>query len=218
MNIGLFGGTFDPIHVGHIALAQAAREQFHLGCVLFVPTNVPPHKQQPAAPYFHRYAMVVLATMQEEAFLPSLLEAPEMNPSPAHGGRRNDHHGGESANYSIDTIRQVKAGMNKGDRLFFLIGVDAFQDIAKWYECEALFRECEFIVASRPGYSLADVASSLPEKLRPSPAVTKPFGKRPATGELILPGATVHLLGDVHQAVSATAVRQAIAAYLVTPA
>ena len=73
----LFGGTFDPIHHGHLALARAAKERFELGRIHFVPANVPPHKQnRPVTPYFHRYAMVVLATMGEKAFVPSLLEAP----------------------------------------------------------------------------------------------------------------------------------------------
>ena len=77
MNIGFLGGTFDPIHHGHLALARAAKERFELGRIHFVPANIPPHKQkQPLAPYFHRYAMVVLATMGEKAFVPSLLEAP----------------------------------------------------------------------------------------------------------------------------------------------
>jgi len=89
--------------------------------------------------------------------------------------------------------------------------VDAFKDIAKWREAEALFRECEFIVASRPGYSLADVANALPENLRPAAAVTKPFAKQPAKGDLVLRGVTVHLLEGVHEPVSATAIREAVA-------
>ena len=77
MNIGLLGGTFDPIHHGHLALARAAKERFDLGRIHFVPANVPPHKQsRTVTPYFHRYAMVVLATMGEKAFVPSVLEAP----------------------------------------------------------------------------------------------------------------------------------------------
>ena len=77
MNIGFFGGTFDPIHHGHVALARAAKERFDLSRIYFVPANVPPHKQRQAlASYFHRYAMVALATMGEKAFVPSLLEAP----------------------------------------------------------------------------------------------------------------------------------------------
>ena len=78
MNIGLFGGTFDPIHRGHLTLARAARDRYKLGRVLFVPANVPPHKQtQPLSAFPHRYAMIVLATAQEKEFAPSLLEAPE---------------------------------------------------------------------------------------------------------------------------------------------
>ena len=72
-------------------------------------------------------------------------------------------------------MRRLKATLKKSDRLFFLIGIDAFRDIAKWREARALLAECEFIVASRPGYSLRDVAEALPEGLRPSSAVTQPF-------------------------------------------
>src|SRR3984893_2040491 len=78
MNIGLFGGSFDPIHRGHIALAQAAASRYSLRQVLFVPANVPPHKQkQPVTAFVHRYAMVALGTQDEKGFVPSLLEAPE---------------------------------------------------------------------------------------------------------------------------------------------
>jgi nicotinate-nucleotide adenylyltransferase len=213
MNIGLFGGTFDPIHRGHIALAQAAGEQCGLKQVLFVPANVPPHKQnQPLASFFDRYAMVVLATAHEKTFLPSALEAPGVTgaaAAPGKGARHKNHDAPSDANYSIDTVRRFKKALRKSDRLFFLIGIDAFRDIAKWREPEALFRECEFIVASRPGYSLADVANALPEKLRPAPEVTKPFQKQAATGDLVLPGVMVHLLQGVNQDVSATAIREA---------
>jgi len=207
MNIGLFGGTFDPIHNGHLALATAARERFQLGRVYFVPSHVPPHKRQPMASYFHRYAMVALATSGDKAFLPSLLEAPEAGGS----GSAKAKPAGQAVNYSIDTCRRLKAALKKSDRLFFLIGIDAFQDIAHWHQPEALLAECEFIVASRPGYFLADVANSLPESLRPKAAVTKPFARQAATGDLVLRGATVHMLDGVNQNVSATVIRQAVA-------
>jgi nicotinate-nucleotide adenylyltransferase len=211
MNIGLFGGTFDPIHHGHLALARGAQERFQLGCVYFTPANVPPHKQQhPVSSYVHRYAMIALATMNEKAFVPSLLEAPGDAPLAAPTGKKG--HAQAGANYTIDTVRRLKQTLRKSDRLFFLIGIDAFKDIASWHDGVALFRECEFIVASRPGYSLADVAHALPETLRPRSAVTKPFAKQPAKGDLVLPGATVHLLENVHQNVSATAIRDAVAA------
>ena len=86
----------------------------------------------------------------------------------------------------------MKKTLGKSDHLYFLIGMDAFKDIAKWYEAEALLAECDFIVAARPGFSLADVASSLPEKLRPQAAVTKLFRKQKIEGPLVLPGATLH--------------------------
>jgi nicotinate-nucleotide adenylyltransferase len=214
MNIGLFGGTFDPIHHGHTALAQGAQERFQLGCIHFVPANVPPHKQRHViASYFHRYAMMALATISEKAFVPSLLEAPTEGTATAVTGKKGQAEPPKpSANYSIDTVRRLKQTLKNSDRLFFLIGIDAFKDIATWHEAEALFKECEFIVASRPGYSLADVANALPEKLRPKSAVTRPFVKQPAKGDLVLPGATVHLLEDVHKDISATAIRDAVAA------
>jgi nicotinate-nucleotide adenylyltransferase len=214
MNVGLFGGTFDPIHNGHIALARAAQERLQLGRIYFVPASVPPHKQrQPVTPFVHRYAMVVLATMGNKAFVPSLLEAPNATPIEARRGKgRQSEPTDVEPNYSIDTVRRLKQSLKKSDRLFFLIGVDAFDEIAKWHQAEALFQECEFVVASRPGYSLADVANALPPSLRPAEAVTKPFAKQPAKGDLVLNGVTVHLLDNVHQAVSATAIRDAIAA------
>jgi nicotinate-nucleotide adenylyltransferase len=197
MNIGFFGGSFDPIHRGHVALAQAAADRFSLRQVLFMPANAPPHKQkEPLAAFVHRYAMVVLATQDDKRCVPSLLESGEASART-----------GTAANYSIDTVRRVKQTLKKADRLFFLIGIDAFKDIAKWHEARALLAECEFIVASRPGYSLRDVAESLPEPVRPPATVTKPFHKQPATGDLVLPGVTLHLLDGVQQNVSATTIR-----------
>jgi nicotinate-nucleotide adenylyltransferase len=206
MNIGLFGGTFDPIHRGHLALARAALERYKLHRIHFVPANIPPHKQrQSLTPFLHRFAMLVLATAEEKAFLPSLLEAPEEVATPAKRGQ-------EKPNYTIDTVRRLKHGFKASDKLFLLIGMDAFAEIANWHEPETLFREVEFVVAGRPGYSLADVANALPEKLRPRAEVTKPFHKQPATGDLVLSGVTIHLLGDLRQPASATAIRTAAAA------
>jgi len=229
MNIGLFGGSFDPIHRGHLALAQAAASRYSLRQVLFVAANVPPHKQnQPLTAFIHRYAMVALATQDERRFVPSLLEAPEWTaaelrsagqpgaPPPRHAKTARAGDPGAvptsgGANYSIDTVRRLKQTLKKSDRLFFLIGMDAFKDIAKWREARALLGECDFIVASRPRYSLRDVAESLPEGLRPPAAVIRPFHKQPAKGDLVLPGVTLHLLEGVHQSVSATAIRAAAA-------
>ncbi|MGD0988984.1 MAG: nicotinate-nucleotide adenylyltransferase [Candidatus Sulfotelmatobacter sp.] len=208
MNIGLFGGTFDPIHRGHLALARAARERYKLGRILFVPANVPPHKQQqPLSEFAHRYAMIALATGPEKDFVPSLLEAPQDLDASSPLAKKAE----AKPNYTIDSVKRLKQSFKKADRLFLLIGIDAFADIAKWHQAEALFRECEFVVASRPGYSLADVANALPESLRPRAEATKPFAKQAATGDLVLSGVTIHLLDGVYQPVSSTAIRQAAA-------
>jgi nicotinate-nucleotide adenylyltransferase len=225
MNIGLFGGTFDPIHRGHLALAQAARERYKISRIFFVPANVPPHKQsQPLSAFAHRFAMLALATAQEKDFLPSLLEAPEEyvpdgvpknveKVKPIDKAKnKSKEHASAKPNYTVDTVKRLKQSFKKADRLFLLIGIDAFADIAKWHQPEALFRECEFVVASRPGYSLADVANALPENLRPRAEATRPFQRQAATGDLVLTGVTIHLLDDVYQPVSSTAIRQAAAA------
>ena len=222
MNIGIFGGSFDPIHRGHLALARAAADRYSLRQVLFVPANVPPHKQkQPLTAFLHRYAMVALATQDDRRWVPSLLEAPEFVTS--HAGTAAlarvgaatlgcpGERSSPAVNYSIDTVRRLKEILKKADRLFFLIGMDAFRDVAKWHEARALLGECDFIVASRPGFSLRDVAESLPEDLRPPAAVTRPFHEQPAKGDLVLPGVTLHLLEGVNQSVSATAIRTAAA-------
>jgi nicotinate-nucleotide adenylyltransferase len=208
MNIGFFGGTFDPIHRGHIALARAAQERCKLSRVLLVPANNPPHKLlQPLSDFAHRYAMIALATAQEKDFAPSLLEAPAAIDL---GSTKKEK--SEKPNYTIETIRRLKKSLKNADRIFLLIGIDAFKDIAKWHQAEALFKECAFVVASRPGFSLADVANALPASLRPRQEVTRPFQKQAATGDLVLSGVTIHLLDNVYQPISSTAIREAAAA------
>jgi len=200
MNIALFGGTFDPIHRGHLKVARAAAERFKLKEVWFVPADIPPHKQKsPVTSYFHRYSMVSLAVAGNPDFLPSLLEAPD---PVAHMERR--------PSYSIDTVRRVKAGLRKGDGLYFLIGIDAFRDIAKWHLAEELLRECEFIIAARPGYSLAGVASSLPKGLRRAAAELQKFRQSKMKDALQIQGVTLHLLPETHEDVSATQIRAAM--------
>src|ERR1700729_942665 len=102
MNIGFFGGTFDPIHRGHLALARAALERYKLTRIYLVPSGVPPHKQeQPLSPFVHRYAMVALATAGDRKLLPSLLEGPS---EPLTTGKKER----VKPNYTIDTVRKVK--------------------------------------------------------------------------------------------------------------
>jgi len=199
MKIGLFGGTFDPIHRGHVNVARAAVNAFALKQVRFIPADIPPHKQKsPITSFYHRYAMVSLALAGEKDMIPSLVEAPDP-----------DAKAERKPSYSLETVRRVKKSLGKSDHLYFLIGMDAFKDIAKWYKAEELLAECDFIVAARPGFSLADVASSLPPKLRPAANVTKLFRKEKLEGPLVLSGVTLHLLSETHENVSATQIRAA---------
>ncbi len=196
MNVGLLGGTFDPIHRGHLAVARAAQQRFGLGRILFVPAGSPPHKQGlPLTSYTHRYAMTALATSGDKLFIPSDIESPEQLAG--------------SPSYSIDTVRQLKKELKKSDRLFFIIGMDAFKDIAKWREPEPLLRETEFIVVSRPGFSLSDIGAALPEDLRPTHKVLKTMKHHLVGGDIVLSGVTIHLLPGVNERVSATQIRAA---------
>jgi len=193
MKIALFGGTFDPVHLGHLAVARAAAEKFGLVRVYFAPADIPPHKQKKKLTDFqHRFAMLALATADDPRFVPSLLDS--------HTGRPN---------YSIDTVRRLKSSLKKTDKLYFLIGIDAFKDIATWYKPEELLAEVEFIVVSRPGYSLADVGRALPKSLRPTELMLRAMRQQRVDGTIALLGATIHLLGQVHEKVSSTQIRAA---------
>lgn len=136
MRLGLFGGTFDPIHDAHLAVAKEACDACALDAVWFIPNSVPPHKTDcPVAPWGHRYAMVDLACNSDSRFHPSRLE------------ERNQ------TSYTIHTLRSVKKGLRPEDELYFLIGADAFAEIGSWYEREAVFALVTFIVLSRPGHT-----------------------------------------------------------------
>ena len=192
MKIGLFGGTFDPVHLGHLAVARAAAKKFDLGRVYFVPADLPPHKlRRKLTDYQHRFAMLALATADDPRFVPSLLDAPAGSP-----------------NYSVETVRRLKNTLRKSDKLYFLIGMDAFQDIATWRKPVELLSECEFIVAARPGHSLGYAARALPRKLRPGEAMLRVLSQQ-ESGSIVLPGATIHLLGELRERVSSTQIRAA---------
>ena len=142
MKLALFGGTFDPPHLGHIAVARAAVRRFKLDEVWFVPADVPPHKQkQPVTPYVHRYAMTALACAEDKRFVPSTIEA-------ASDGRPS---------YTLETVRRVKAGLRASDQLFVIVGADMWATVATWWHAEELLREAAFIVVSRPGLGIAEI-------------------------------------------------------------
>jgi nicotinate-nucleotide adenylyltransferase len=133
MRLAIFGGTFDPIHQAHLAVAREAADRFHLDRVLFIPAARPPHKQRGAcAPYEDRVRMAELATAGDARFRVSRLEE------------------GTARSYSIDTIAKVRAEMAAPDELFFIIGADAFAEIRTWHRWREVAGAVRFLVVSRP--------------------------------------------------------------------
>jgi nicotinate-nucleotide adenylyltransferase len=197
LRIGLFGGTFDPIHVGHLAVARAAERRFHLDQVHFVLAGRPPHKPDiDLSPFAHRYAMVALACADHPRFLPSLAEAG------ADGL-------GRTVFYSVDTLRCFRRKFHQpGDRLYFLLGADSFLQLSTWKNYERLLGLCDFVVASRPGFRSDALRQVIPPELlaRPS-AEARPDPSR-GPRMIALRRTTVYLLDTVASHVSATGVRQ----------
>lgn len=133
MRIALYGGTFDPIHNAHLAVAREAAARFHLDRVLFIPAAHPPHKATGArASYQDRVRMAELATSGDPRFCVSRLEENTVR------------------SYSIDTIEKVRATLEPGDELFFIIGADAFAEISTWRRWREVAAAVCFLVVSRP--------------------------------------------------------------------
>jgi nicotinate-nucleotide adenylyltransferase len=130
MKIGIFGGTFDPIHRAHLVVAREAADHFALDRVLFIPAANPPHKEAGAA-YEDRYRMVELACAEDPRFEASRLEE------------------GREKSYSIHTIERLKA---QGNEILFVIGADAFAEIQTWFRWQDVVAAVEFIVVTRPGH------------------------------------------------------------------
>lgn len=142
LKLGLLGGSFNPIHNGHLTIARLVRDRLHLDQVLFIPTGDPPHKRDGSlAPAKDRYEMVRLALAGTSSF--DLLDI-EI--------RRT----GKS--YSIDTIRELQRQFGSSAELCFLIGLDAFLDLPNWKEPLELLRACRFVVVPRPGQSFRSLA------------------------------------------------------------
>ncbi len=141
------GGTFDPIHLGHLRLAEEAREQYRLDRVYLIPNRLPVHRSHHPASAEDRYAMALLATAGDPCLEVSRVEMER-----------------ETASYSIETVRHF-AGLFPRASLFFILGADEAQDLHQWHEAEELARLCTFLAAPRPGEP-EDLEASLPEPWR----------------------------------------------------
>jgi nicotinate-nucleotide adenylyltransferase len=143
MRVALFGGSFDPPHHGHIAIATAAADVFDLEHVLFAPVGRQPLKTaNPPAPFADRLAMVEFACGVDARFAVSELDAPRPHSTP---------------NYTVDTLTALREQMPEA-RLFNLVGADSFLTLPRWHEPERLLELAEWIVVSRPGFALADLS------------------------------------------------------------
>lgn len=199
--IALFGGSFDPIHTGHLAVARAADRRFNFDEMHFIPASCPPHKlKQHLAPFPHRFAMVALACTEHPHFVPSLAEA-------------GQDFSGTQLHYSVDTVRYFRhAYRGQGNRIFFIAGADAFLDIPMWKEYETLLGLCDFIIANRPGIRLEALRLVIPPDL-----YARPGARSEKEDEDLVQGSpvvaqlertTVYLLETVSSEVSATDIRR----------
>ena len=190
--VALFGGTFDPIHSGHVAVARAAERRFHLDRVYFIPSSRPPHKPSSELCAFeHRFAMVALACSAHPQFVPSLAEASVNGASP-------------QIFYSIDTVRRFRQEFNRpGDRIYFIMGADSFLDLHAWKDYPELLQLCDFVVANRPGFKIRKLREVIPSELLATGAAAAPDSR-------IIPlrDTSVYVLETVASHVSATDVRQ----------
>ena len=137
--IGILGGTFDPIHYGHLRLAEEMLELANLQQIRFIPAGIPPHRDAPQVSVQHRSAMVQLAIADQPAFIMDAREAGRTTPC-----------------YTVDTLRELRAELGTAQPLCLLMGGDAFLQLHTWHEWERLFELAHIVVGYRPGFTLED--------------------------------------------------------------
>src|SRR5881392_2574236 len=143
--LGILGGTFDPIHGGHVDAARAVESALRLTDMLIVTSHIPPHRPQPFASPYHRFAMVALVVAEHSRWRASDLELRAAAPS-----------------YTSCTLDRLHAAGYRPTELFFIVGADAFGEIESWRDYPSIFDRAHFAVVSRPGFVVADLARRLP--------------------------------------------------------
>jgi len=190
MRTAFFGGSFDPPHLGHLAIARAAQQSLALDQVLFAPVGLQPLKPGgPAASFEDRVAMTQLAIAGNPAFQLSLIDAPGRDSKP---------------NYTIDTLHQLQNTLPVNTELFLLLGADSLRNIAQWHSAIELPFAATLVIASRPEGDLTNPAEYLPEPLTLTPTsdpnhhhIHNPSGQQ----------ADLYLLPNLNYEVSATQIR-----------
>ena len=156
--IGIFGGTFNPVHIAHLIVAEEIRERLGLDEILFIPAGDPPHKREEMPGGEHRLAMLRLSTATNPFFTPLDIEVTRPGKS-----------------YTIETLRTLRGGADDDAEFFFLIGTDAFEEITTWHMAERLVDYAHFVVFPRPGHPLADIGPYMPPSWRALPS--RPDGR-----------------------------------------
>lgn len=167
MKLGVMGGTFDPIHLGHLAAAENARFYYNLDRVLFMLSAQPPHKEgQSVTSAFHRLRMLELAVADNCHFEVSTLEM-----------RRS------GASYTVDTLKQLHRELAE-PQLYFLMGSDSLFDLVNWYHYEELADLCTLVSISRPGFANGEAYRSLPDRVRAKTSILEVPGLEISSTEL----------------------------------
>ncbi|HRU40571.1 MAG TPA: nicotinate-nucleotide adenylyltransferase, partial [Candidatus Diapherotrites archaeon] len=145
--IGIMGGTFDPIHYGHLAAAEAARVEFGLSKVIFIPAGSPPHKQsQKISDAEHRYSMTALATSSNSGFEVSRLEVDKAG-----------------ITYTFNTMKELRSIYGEAPAIYFITGADAVLELLTWYKIGELLTLCKFIAVTRPGFDIRKLEQKIAE-------------------------------------------------------
>lgn len=147
--IGILGGTFDPIHYGHLRLAEEMLELAELQQIRFIPAGTPPHRESPMVAAQHRSRMVQLAIMDRPAFVLDDREIHRTSPC-----------------YTVDTLRELRKELGMVQPLCLLMGGDAFLQLDTWHKWEQLFELAHIVVGSRPGYALEKRIGTAPSAIR----------------------------------------------------
>ena len=185
--IGILGGTFDPIHCGHVDVGLAAQATLELQRVFVVTSNVPPHRPQPFASAYHRFAMTSFAVAGREGWRASDLELRVHTPS-----------------YTSDTLHRFQERGYAATELYFVVGADAFTDIGSWRDYPSILDLANFAVVSRPGYPVDELPHRLPR--------LESRMVRPPADSLTALEPMIFLIDAETADVSSTAIRRKLAA------
>jgi nicotinate-nucleotide adenylyltransferase len=153
MTLGILGGTFDPIHNGHLAAADAAQQALALDAVTLIPSHLPPHRRDPVgATSEQRYEMAALAAAERAGWSASRIEVDR-----------------QGASYTYDTLVKLRETVSVGAQYFFILGADAFAEIASWSRYPAVLDLAHFVVVSRPGITLDSLRERVPSAFKRHP-------------------------------------------------